>query len=806
MTAVRNRLEAWLASLARTIAHHPWIALLLVLAGMGVLIVQVPKLTFDPSTEGFFHPDDPAVLDYEAFRERYGRDEVLLVAIASDDIFSLPFLERLREFHEAVESDVPYLDDVASLINARNTRGEGNQLIVEDLLEELPDSPEAMAALRERVMANPIYRDQLISSDGKLTTVQIRTQAYADTGEADDGGFGEIDIDTASPDTKREFLTDAQNSAVVTATETLTKRFDGPGFRTHLAGSPAVTEFLKRHMQGDMSLFMRLALGIIAVLLLLLFRRATGVIFPLLSVLLGVGATIGLMAWTDTAFKLPTTILPSFLLAVGIGAGVHLLAIFYRHYDEGESKEAALVFAIEHSGLPIIMTSLTTAAGLLSFFTAAIAPIADLGIFAALGVLISLVLTLVLLPALLMVTPLRRRRHLDEGKPTPWSDRLLLGVADTATGHPWIVTGIAAVLLVAAVAGLTQLRFSHNTLAWLPESSALRQDSDLIDSKLNGSITVDLIADTGVENGLYEPAVMQGLEALGLAALEIQNTRGETPIGKTLSLADLLKEINRALNEDRPEAYAIPDSRELIAQELLLFENSGSDDLEDLVDSLFSQTRITAKLPWDDAAALVGVVDQLGLQARELLPQPMQITVTGVTTLLVHSISAVIDSMQVSYLIAAGVITVLMVLLLGSVRMGLLSMIPNLLPIVLTLGLMGWADIPLDAFTLLIGSIALGLAVDDTIHFFHNFGRYHAAHGNPREAARRTLLTTGRAMLFTTLVLVAGFWVFMFASMNNLFYFGLLTGMTLIVALLADAFLAPALLTLIQRKDAASAA
>jgi len=803
MAAIRQRIEARLAALARALAHHPWIAMLVVLVGVGVLVVQVPQLTFDPSTEGFFHPEDPAIQDYEAFRERYGRDEMLLVAIASDNIFSHEFLTRLREFHEAVEAQVPYLDDVSSLINARNTRGEGNQLIVEDLLEELPDSPEAMAALRERVMGNPIYRDQLISRDGTLTTVVIRTQAFADTGEGDGGGFGEIDIDADAPATRREFLTDAQNSAVVTATEALAKRFDAPGFRTHLAGSPAVTEFLKRHMQGDMSVFMRLALAIIAVFLFALFRRPTGVIFPLLSVLLSAAATIGLMAWTDTAFKLPTTILPSFLLAVGIGAGVHLLAIFYRRFDEGESKEAALIFAIEHSGLPIIMTSLTTAAGLLSFSTAAIAPVADLGIFAALGVLVSLVLTLVLLPALLMVTPIRRRKHLEDGKPTPWSDRLLLGISDTATGHPWIVTGIAAVLLVAALAGLTRLRFSHNPMAWLPQSSALRQDSDLIDRKLNGSITVDLIADTGVENGLYEPAVMRGLEALGDAALEIRNESGATPIGKTLSLADLLKEINRALNEDRPEAYRIPDSRELIAQELLLFENSGSDDLEDLVDSLFSQTRVTAKLPWDDAAALVSVVDQFGAKARELLPPSTQITVTGVTTLLVRAISAVIDSMQISYLIAAGVITLLMILLLGSVPLGLLSMIPNLLPIVLTLGLMGWAGIPLDAFTLLIGSIALGLAVDDTIHFFHNFGRYRRAHGSPQEASRRTLLTTGRAMLFTTLVLVAGFWVFMFASMNNLFNFGLLTGVTLIVALLADVLLAPALLTLTQRKDAA---
>ena len=176
-----------------------------------------------------------------------------------------------------------------------------------------------------------------------------------------------------------------------------------------------------------------------------------------------------------------------------------------------------------------------------------------------------------------------------------------------------------------------------------------------------------------------------------------------------------------------------------------------------------------------------------------------RVTVTGFLVLLTRAIDAMMRSMATSYAISLAVISLLMVFLVGNIRIGLLSMIPNLVPILFTLGLMGWLDLPLDMFTLLIGSISIGLAVDDTIHFFHNFRRFYAQHGNTREAVRETLLGTGRAALFATLVLVTGFWLFMFASLNNLFNFGLLSGVTLAVGAVAEIFLSPALLSLVIR-------
>jgi predicted RND superfamily exporter protein len=170
-----------------------------------------------------------------------------------------------------------------------------------------------------------------------------------------------------------------------------------------------------------------------------------------------------------------------------------------------------------------------------------------------------------------------------------------------------------------------------------------------------------------------------------------------------------------------------------------------------------------------------------------------------------RTINAVIRSMAKTYVVALLVITPLMILLIGNLRIGLLSMIPNLAPILAALGLMGWVGLPLDAFTLLVGSIAIGLAVDDTIHFMHNFRRYHERSGDLRGAVRETLSSTGQALLFTSLVLCAGFFLYMLASMNSLFHFGLLTGFTIAVAFVADVLLAPALMALAMRPRTASA-
>ncbi len=803
----RDRLEAGFEAWGRTLFRHPVKTIFIMGIVIGVMVSGLPKVQFDTSTEGFFHEDDPAKISYDKFRDQFGREDAVLVLIRPSEVFNRDFLTRLREFHLALEEEVPYLEDVTSLINARNTRGEGDQLIVEDLLKNLPANPADMAVFKERVLSSTLYPNLFISEKGEYTAIIMETLAYSP--QATEGTEGEtldaFEEDQEGPeDTAGEIripMTNEDNAAVVKAVRKVTARFEGDGFRVYIAGSPVWGDFLIKAMPRDMGRFMLLALLAIGTLLFVLFRRISGVVLPLLVVLLSLLSTIGLMAWSGTKFTTPTAILPSFLLAVGVGASVHLLTIFYREYTARGSKEGALVHALGHSGLPILMTGLTTSAGLFAFVTADLAPIGDLGLFGGIGALISLLFTLILLPALLALWPLKHSTRLARPGYGRGFDSALEAISDFATGRAWSIVILSAAIVVFAGVGLTWMKFSHSPIRWIPRSIELRQSIDLIDREMKGSSTVEVIIDTGRENGLYEPAVMNRIGALVEFAGLLKNRDGRPYMGKANSVADVLKEIHKALNGNDERYYAVPRQRELIAQELLLFENSGSDDLERMVDSLFSRARISLKVHNEDASEYVRFVGVVKKEAARLFGSDTSVTMTGIMTLFTGIIDNMMRSMVKSYSIAVAVIAIMMILLLSSFRIGLLSMVPNLTPILITLGLMGWTGIPLDGFTLLIGSIALGLAVDDTIHFFHNFRRYYGQTRSTKESVRMTLATTGRAMLITTLVLVTGFWLFMFASLNNVFFFGLLTGTTLIFALLGDFLLAPAMLELITRTE-----
>ena len=810
MTEIRKNIELFLETLSRKIYRHRWLTLILFVAFTAVMAVPVPRIIFDTSTEGFLHHGDPTLLEYNDFRHQFGRDELLIISIRPPDVFSLDFLKKLKAFHEALESRTPHLDEITSMVNARNTRGEADRLIVGELLDDWPKDRADLEKLKERVLANPLYVDRLISRDGRVTTVVLVTNSYSSLGGSGGQGeewksaeeeWSELPQEEPSaqeaPDQAPPFLTDRENTEVIQAVIEVMSEFQSDDFVLHLAGSAAVTHLIKRSMLHDMSIFVRLVILTIGLCLFIMFRRLAGVVFPLLIVAFSLIATLGLMSLTNTPIKLPTTILPSLLLAVGVGAAVHVMSMFYHRFEDTGQKEEAIAYALGHSGLAIIMTGLTTAAGLASFATAEVAPLADLGIFASIGVLISLLFTIFLLPALLAILPIKPKPVNNPNRRQPRLDGVLRWFADFSTGHAKPIVAVTLVLIIVSVFLASKLVFTHNILIWLPEDSMVRIGTKQIDHDLRGSVVMEVLIDTGRVNGLYDPDVLNRLDDLSRRIEGIE--RGNLFVGKVSSLIDILKEIHRALNENRPDYYAIPQDPRLIPQEFLLFENSGSDDLEEVVDTQFRTARVSIKVPMIDAIKYVRFLDQVEDMFKETFQGRAKIRVTGIIALLGRTVHAAIHSAAKSYVIAGGVITVMMIMLIGSLRLGLVSMIPNLLPICLTLGVMSLFNFPFDLFTMLIGSIAIGLAVDDTVHFMHNFRRYFAETGDVREAVRLTLHTAGRAMLVTSVVLSLGFFIYTFASMNNLFYFGLLTGLTIILALAADFLVAPAIMALFAR-------
>ena len=708
---------------------------------------------------------------------------------------------------------MPHIDEITSLINARDTRGEGDTLLVDDLLAHFPENDQELSALKKRVMNNPLYTNMLISEDGTFTTILLKCDTYSSasvgTDELDgfDDGFSDEafdqQIDDQQPDILPPYLTDKENTAMVRAAKKVVKEFNSEDFRIYMAGSPVVTNTVRMLMMKDMKKFLRMAVLAIGICLFVMFRRVSGTFMPLLIVALTLTSTLGIMAIAGVPFRTTTIILPSFLLAVGVGACVHVLSLVYQYLRKESNKQEAIIHAYGHSGLAIVMTSMTTAAGLASFGAAKIAPVADLGIFSAVGILLSLFYTLILLPALLAIFPLKMKEE-NKGNKTTLFDRFIDWTADLTTSRPRLIVILALSGIILCSIGIAKLQFSHNLLSWLPADIPVKTATETVDLRLKGSVALEVILDTGKENGLYDRDLLLALDKL---TIDLENFKQDDLfVGKVSSVVMILKEIHRALNENKTEMYKIPDNGALIPQEFLLFENSGSDDLQDVIDSRFQKARITIKVPWRDSLTYVPfiqAIEQRFSTAFEGLSQdgkPVKITTTGIMSLFARILYATISSAAQSYGIALVVITLMMILLLGNFRMGVIAMIPNLGPILIVMGIMGWIGIPLDMFTMLIASVAIGLAVDDTVHFMYNFKRYYTESGNVRDAVGHTLHTAGRAMLTTSIVLSIGFFIFMFASMVNVFNFGMLTGMAIILALIGDFFLAPALMALVANK------
>jgi predicted RND superfamily exporter protein len=795
---VRARIEAAFASWGRLVVRRRWLAILAILALSIGFVSSLPRLEVDNSFESFLLEDDPARRGYDRFREQFGRDDRLLLIIHPPEIFDLSFLEKLRAFHRDLETEVPYLEEITSLVNARATRGEADELIVEELVERWPTNGADLEALRERVLSNPLYINLLISESAAYTTVTLEPYTYSTLGPQEDvlGGFaGE-----AGAADRPAFLTQDESLELVEMVRQVVSRYEGPDFRIYMTGEPAFEYVAVKLMQRDLSILMTLSILVIAGLLFILFRRASGVVLPLVVVLSSTLSSLGIMAGLGIPWSIIITMIPVFLTVIGVCDAVHILVIVYQQLDQGQPPEEAIPYALGHAGLAVVMTSVTTACGLLSFSLARLGPIAQLGTIAPIGVMLAMVYSLVLLPALLAISPLKAGAGQEGLARRGALDRFLANIGDLVTRHPGRVLFGTAVLLVFALGGFLQLRFSHNANAWYPKEDPLRVATELFNREFKGASGIEVLIDTGRENGLHEPEALRRIERAmrHSEALEI----AAHPVSKAVSIVDIVKETHQALNENRREFYVLPEKRELIAQELLLFENSGSEDLEKFTDSQFQIARMSVRTPWVDAMLYPDFIADLEESLGKTLGESLNFELTGALVLFGKIFTAIIVSMTRSYVFAFAVITPLMMLLIGSVRRGLLAMIPNLIPVYLVLSLMGWTGIPLDASTLLIGGIVIGIAVDDTIHFMHKFNRYYEESGDPRFAVHETLATTGTAMLFTSLVLSLGFAVFLAAYLNSTFWFGLLAGFACAVAFLADVIVAPALMMLVTRHQA----
>jgi len=738
--------------------------LLLVAVSLLPALKALEGLSTNNTIDSFLAEDDPALMGYREHTERFGGDHVVYVAlkVAPDSLFTPQQLGRIDATTKALAA-VPGVLEVTSLTATEAVISRDGGVSVGDLVKRPPTTQAEASRLQEEVLGSPLLR-RLVASDqqASLAVVQLDGESLRDP---------------------------AAQNRIVAQIRTRLRELDtsrgGSAAGFAMAGNPVVAEAIERYNTRDQQVFAGLMLLLVAVSSMLLLRSVVGGLMPLLVVGVTVTWTMGLFVAAGQQTNWVTSILTPILLLVGVADTVHYLSHYQERVRAGLARREAVVASIRAVALPCLFTTLTTAVGFASLAANQVAPVRVFGVFAALGVLLALAASLIVVPCLLALKD-RPGQPMAPEAAERRGDRWLAALDGWVQRRAGLVLVGSLVAARGVAAGASALRVETNLLKYFKEDAPVVQDSLLIEQAFGGSSPLDIVVDTGEPDGALQPEVL-----LALARLQAR-LRNTTSVAPGVSLPDLLAELHRAMARE-PSALRVPDDEFLIEQLLLLVDD---DTLEPMVDEdrqiLRLATRFEgARLGLGGARHLLATVKA---DCATLLPPSVKVRLTGSSVLFINMDTYLVSGQIRSFGLVLLVLTVMMILLQRSVRMGLCAMIPNVLPMVTLVGLMGWLGIPIDGFTVMIASVAIGIGVDDTIHYLHHLRRELAA-GHPlSEATRRTAVAVGRPVVATSVVLALGFWVFCLSDFVGTRNFGLLTGITVLVALYGDLLVFPAAL------------
>ncbi|NRB41375.1 MAG: MMPL family transporter [Pseudomonadales bacterium] len=742
-----------------------------------LLVYQVEHVTFDTSIESFLDKDSDVRQGYIQFQADYGVSEYLIVLITEDDLFSQAAITRIQALEDDINANVINIAGTESISSSTYIYSDNEDLVIDSFF---PDNLSAVDFIdkRKTALQSPHYANRLISSDGNTTAIFVRL-AFMVKDEFT-GEFRPIKL----PNMK-EILSDLRK--VVAAHQ------DNFSHALVIGGAPTATLELTRATRKDILVFSTLAIIVVSLVLFIVFRRLSAVILPVLSLFLAINITMSVMILGEFPMQVTSSILPSFLLAVCVGDAIHLLQSFYGRINAGFSRSDSVSYAIRHTCVAMFFTTLTTSVGLLSFSTSDIAPIASFGLFAAFGVWVALILTLICLPSILLLMPIKARPNRELSQPKQLA--LVTAYVDFIERNQIVIFCSSLLVFAVSIVCALQLTFSHNALDWFEDKNPVKQSILQIDDKLSGTMQVEVLLSTP-DNKPFTPVQLTAIDGW-LQQLDNHVFAG-IKISSVTSILNLLKESNRVLTAS--EAFTLPDTPASLAQQVLLLQLDAADLVTSRINADFSEMRITLATPWRDAVEYTAFLEQLRASFDDDFAGVFDIKITGMAAIANKTFSLMLESMAVSYVIAALVVSMVMIILLNNLKLGASLMLPNILPIFLVLAVMYIFSMPLDLFTMVIGSIAIGLIVDDSVHFNYTFLRAKSSGKDTREALIDSIVTTGRALLTTTVILCSTFLVYTVSDMKNLQTFGVLTALCIAFALIADFLLAPAMIFILYKK------
>jgi predicted RND superfamily exporter protein len=750
-----------------TVLRWRWAIVVLTLLAVVVAGVGLRGLTFNADSRLFFGPEDPGRQALDALESTYTKASGLLFVLAPADgeVFTNATLEAVAALTERAWR-LPWTTRVNALTNFQHTYAEGDELIVEDLV---PDpaalGPEALTAARAIALEHDELVDLMVSASGHVTAVSVEIlKPGKDRGEVEE-------------------VVDAARAILAEL------RAAHPEIAFYLTGGLMADITFADAAKRDVVTLVPIVVLLVTAMLAIGLSSLTGALVTLVVVVFAVVISLGLAGWAGVVLNAATAGTPIVIMTLGVADCVHIISSMRQREGDATDRAAAVLESLRINTTPVAITSLTTAIGFLTLNFSESPPLRDFGNIVALGVVVAYLLSVTFLPAVLALLPTGAAPRLDI-RP------LMRHLAGAVIARRRVLLVLGPLLVLGCALGLPRLVIDDDIVRYFDESFAFRSDTDFVAANLMGLNSLQFSLPAGAEHGIAEPDYLASIDRFA------EWYRGEPGVQHVVVLSDTLKRLNMNMNGDDPAYYRLPESRELAAQYLLLYEMSlpFGQDLNNRIDVARSATRVTVHLADVTSAEVRDLAARGEAWLAENAPE-IAAPATGLSLLYANMSKRNVVSMLWGTAVALVLISAVLLVVMRSVPLGLVSLLPNLVPAAMAFGLWGYLDGEVNLAVSVVGAMTLGIVVDDTVHLLSRYLRARRERDlEPIEAARYAVTAVGTPVLVTSVALVIGFGALAFSGFAVSALMGKLAAITIFLALIADlVFLPPLLISLGRR-------
>ncbi len=747
------------------------------LAAIGLLTVfmlfQAGRIRMGYGFARMMPEDDTVSIAYKDFEETFGQVSNTVVVVIEDTAFFTP--QHINTW-QTYTSNLEKIEGVASVLSVSNVfalRADEarQQLIVDTLLTEAVSSLEAAETFKQRLFALPFYEDLLWSENGNILTLLIRID--------EEVLYEEPIIDIVDQIRKQSEAFEAQTQ-----------------IHPHISGLPYIRMANTVKLKKEVYYLVALTILVTAILLFLFLRSFRATVISLIVVVLGVIYTFGLLGLFQFEISVLSGLIPPLVIVIGVPNCIYLINKYHQEYKEHSNKTLALQRVIRKVGTVTVLTNFTTALGFATFILTDSQALVEFGIVASTIILFVFFLSLIIIPAIYTYLDPPKARHYKHFD-VRWLQGMLQFLIRAVTHHRPMVYATTVLIILIGVYGIFQLRVTGSITEDIQSSSQLYQDIKFIEAKFKGVVPLEIVIDTKRKKGVQKLSTMKKIDAFQ------QQLKALPQVSKSLSIVDFVKFARQGILFGNPDMFALPSRQEQqwMMQYLPRGNNASFALMQSLVDSTGQKARISMQMADMGTTEMRDLQTKIRTIAGEIFDEEaFDITVTGASVKFLRTTDYLIKNLILSMLLAILIISVLMAMLFSSGRMVFISIIPNMIPLILTAGLMGYFGIPLKPSTVLVFSIAFGISIDDTLHFLARYRQELKNNGwRIAEAVKKAIEETGISMFYTSVILFFGFSVFLSSSFGGTKALGMLVSITLFFAMITNLILLPSFIMTLDK-------